>query len=148
MIHDLQVANSINVLVRPLEELSALIPQFIVLELDGSIVGCCGYKLWDNQAEIISWIVHTDYQGQNWGDKLIKACVQLAREREVDLIFTLTTWRGRHFLERQGWIVVGINYLTKKVITDCAHCPKNQILEGQYLCDEIALILPQQKTPS
>jgi amino-acid N-acetyltransferase len=105
---------------------------FVVAEVNGSVVGCCGVQiLWENLAEIKSLAVDETYNGRGIGRALVEGCLNKARHLGLQKIFTLTM--VPEFFERLGFVRVDMDKLPMKVWSDCANCSK------QDHCDEIAL---------
>jgi len=81
-----------NLLERTYEEFGDLLPNFFVaVDEEGVIVGCAALEIYSRKlAEIRSLAVSTSAQGQGIGKKLVQACVERARERNVLEVMAIT----------------------------------------------------------
>ncbi|MEI7540048.1 MAG: amino-acid N-acetyltransferase [Actinomycetes bacterium] len=67
------------------------VQEFIVAELDGTIVGCGAlHILWEDLAEVRTVAVKKDLHRQGVGHKILEAIVKRAAEVGVNKIFCLT----------------------------------------------------------
>ena len=125
-----------TVLPRSLSELYDQLRDFFVSVHpgDGSIAGTCSMHIcWDRIAEIRSLAVVQESQGAGIGTRLVKACIDEARQLEVDQIFVLTY--ATKFFRKFGFRKVDKAVLPHKVWSDCMKCVKFPD------CDEEAMIL-------
>lgn len=125
-----------TVLPRSLSELYDQLRDLFVFQdpADGSIAGTCAMHIcWERIAEIRSLAVVDDHQRAGIGSALVKACIQEARQLEVDQIFVLTY--AVKFFKKFGFKKVDKSVLPHKVWSDCMKCVKFPD------CDEEALIL-------
>ena len=133
-----------TVLPRSLSELYDQLRDFIVAAEpgDGSIVGTCAMHIcWDDIAEIRSLAVVDGYQRAGTGTALVNACIEEARQLEVDRIFVLTY--AVKFFRKFGFKKVDKAVLPHKVWSDCIKCVKFPD------CDEEALLLQlTNRTPA
>ncbi len=81
-----------SLLERTYDEFGDLLPNFFVaVDEAGSILGCAALEIYSRKlAEIRSLAVATSAQGQGIGKKLVEACVERARERNVLEIMAIT----------------------------------------------------------
>jgi amino-acid N-acetyltransferase len=80
-----------KVLPRSKEELTAAIEDFYLWIENDQIVGCCSLEIYTQKlAEVRSLIVLPSYQGRGIGTKLIKACLEKAKEQNVYEVLTIT----------------------------------------------------------
>jgi N-acetylglutamate synthase-like GNAT family acetyltransferase len=81
-----------NLLERTYEEFGDLLPNFFVaVDEEGVIVGCAALEIYSRKlAEIRSLAVSSSAQGQGIGKKLVEACVERARERNVLEVMAIT----------------------------------------------------------
>lgn len=108
--------------------------DFIVAEVDGSVVGCAGLKItWRDLAEIVSLAVAPTWQGRGLGRRLCEPLIEDARALGIPTVFALTYQVS--FFTKLGFEVVEKTTLSQKVWQDCQFCPK------QDCCDEVAMIL-------
>lgn len=126
------------------KEVLRLAGNFYVAEnKEGKIVGCCGFKVWDSDAEIISLVVERPYQRKGIARKLLKEIIsRLKKTRNVKCIFALATNDvAEKIFKPAGFFPAGIQMFSQKVVEDCKRCRKNRFnSKNQYLCDEIALL--------
>lgn len=119
-------------LFRSHNELYESIRDWVVCQMDGSVVGCCALNVvWSDLAEIKSLAVHPGYRGQGIASDLVQTLLGEAARLELRRVFALTY--RQNFFERLGFEVVPKHTLPHKVWTDCVKCPK------QHACDEIAV---------
>ncbi len=110
------------------------IPNFIVWEEKGQVVGCCRLAIvWQDMAEIASLAVQDDMRGRGIGHALVSESIRKAKELKLQTVFTLTY--QVHFFESCGFTEVERKNLPYKVFGDCLNCPKVNC------CDEHALII-------
>ncbi len=81
-----------SLLERTYDEFGELLPNFFVAaDEEGVIVGCAALEIYSRKlAEIRSLAVAASAQGQGVGRKLVEACVERARERNVLEIMAIT----------------------------------------------------------
>jgi N-acetylglutamate synthase-like GNAT family acetyltransferase len=66
--------------------------SFFVALVNGKIVGCCALQVYSKRlAEVRSLAVHPDYQDRGVASKLVEACTERAREREIRELFAVTS---------------------------------------------------------
>ncbi|MET0100895.1 MAG: amino-acid N-acetyltransferase [Sedimenticola sp.] len=87
---------------RSREVLETDIGHFTVVELDGMIIGCAALFCYPKElmAELACITVHPDYRRNGRGDLLLAHMEELARERQIDQLFVLTTEAAHWFRER------------------------------------------------
>lgn len=108
---------------RALNAIYENIRDFVVLEIDGRVRGCCAlHVLWEDLAEIKSLAVEEDLHGGGYGRKLVEACLDEAREMGIPRVFALTYIP--EFFEKLGFSRVDKSELPQKIWSDCINCPK------------------------
>ena len=119
---------------RSLSELYEHLRDFyIYCEDDGKIIATCALGLcWEDLAEIRSLAVIEDYQGHNYGIRLVEKCIEEAKALGLKKLFTLTY--VPEYFKKLGFHIVDKSELPHKVWSDCLKCPKFPD------CDETALI--------
>lgn len=81
-----------RILPRTIDELELLIPTGFIAEVHGQIVGFVTLEIYSKKlAEIRSLCVRPIMQGQGIGKKLIQACVDLAKARNVFEVMAITS---------------------------------------------------------
>lgn len=87
---------------RSRELLEAEIGNFLVVDHDGSIVGCAAlYPFPDERSgEFACLAVGEGYRDGGYGERLLKACEERARELRLRRVFALTTHAAHWFLEQ------------------------------------------------
>jgi amino-acid N-acetyltransferase len=121
-----------QMLFRSLAEIYEKLQAFLVVEADGTVVGCCALEIiWSDLAEVKSLAVAPGRKGKGVGRALVGAALGQALQLGVPRVFALTL--APAFFERIGFCVVRKEDLPMKVWSDCARCPKQQE------CDEIAV---------
>lgn len=84
-----------RLLPRTFDELRELLAHLFIAELDGRIVGCAALEIYSwKLAEIRSLAVAPETQGMGIGKKLVDACVQRARERQILEVMAITSSDG------------------------------------------------------
>jgi amino-acid N-acetyltransferase len=81
-----------SLLERTYDEFEELLPNFFVaVDENGVLVGCAALEIYSRKlAEIRSLAVAPEVQGQGVGRKLVDACVERARERNILEIRAIT----------------------------------------------------------
>ena len=122
-----------EMLPRPLSELYETIRDFFVVRAGEQVIGCAALHVsWSDLAEIRSVAVAEDSQQRGVGARLIKACLDEARELGIPTVFCFTY--QPEFFKRHQFAEIDKMELPRKVWTDCYRCPKFPN------CDEVALI--------
>lgn len=81
-----------KVLPRTVDELMELVPSAFVAEAGERLVGFAALEVYSRKlGEIRSLCVAADFQGQGIGKRLIRACIEIARERNVYEIMAITS---------------------------------------------------------
>jgi amino-acid N-acetyltransferase len=92
-----------GILVRRSRELLEMeIDNFVVMERDGTVLGCAALYSYDDApvGELACLAVHPDYHRQGRGDSLLKYIETQAAAMGLDKLFVLTTQTAHWFLER------------------------------------------------
>ena len=123
-----------QILVRSLDDICLYIGNFLLAVLpDGTIVGTVALRDFDGALqEIRTLTVDPELHGNGIGTRLVQAATELAKQRNAQRVFTLTT-RISLFL-RLNFKIVDISIFPQKVRFDCLACPKREN------CDETALL--------
>jgi amino-acid N-acetyltransferase len=100
---------------RSRELLEAEIGNFLVVEHDGVIVGCAALYPFkdDRSAEFACLAVAEGYRDAGYGEDLLKACEERAKDMKIRKIFALTTHAAHWFLE-QGFRAADVAALPKR----------------------------------
>jgi len=118
---------------RSLSEIYEGTRDYFVVKDGERIIACASlHIIWADLAEVKSVAVAEDKHKQGIGDKLIKACLDEAREIGIPTVFCLTYQPV--FFEKFGFTRLDKMELPQKVWNECFRCPKFPN------CDEIALI--------
>lgn len=116
------------------EQVLAVLPQFLVAELNGELAGCGSLiALTPALAEIRSLAVAEAHQGSGLGGIIVGALLAMAREQGYDEACALTLRPA--FFQRQGFEIVDRWGLTPKIWQECIFCAKF------HHCDETAMLL-------
>jgi amino-acid N-acetyltransferase len=122
-------------------DLLMALPFYLVAEVDNTIVGVCGFKIWPaDGVEIISSAVTSSYHDHGIGKKLNNRCIENAKALGFKEFFLMT--KRVEFYASLGFKEVPKMQLSSKVFTDCINCSKNRTInpEGRVIdCDEIAM---------
>jgi len=109
-------------------------------DITGKIVGCVGYKVWDQiLPELISLVIVPGYRNKNISIPLVHALLDAVRRREFQTIFLLT--EEPRFFSKFGFWSVSITTFPSKVFADCANCPKNTGKGIIPSCPDTAMLL-------
>ena len=126
-----------KLLPRPVADIQARIANFLVAELNGSVVACGALRDFGNNLnEIRSLAVRRDLAGQGVGSRLVKALLVKAEERTGGArgqVFALTYRIA--FFQRLGFRIVDKYTFPPKIWSDCCVCPKKDH------CDETAVVI-------
>jgi N-acetylglutamate synthase-like GNAT family acetyltransferase len=100
---------------------------------EGRLVGCVSLVFFNaDLAEVRSLAVHPDRRGNGLGAALVVTALELAQQRGVRHVLTLT--RAAALFERLGFRRDFVTSFPEKVWRDCAPCPLKE------RCDEMALV--------
>jgi len=120
-------------LFRSMADIFSNLQNFIVVEENNQVVGCCALEvIWSDLAEIKSLAVDEKQQGRGVGALLVNAAVLQAKRLGLPSVFGLTL--KPQFFEKLGFKLADKNSLPMKVWSDCARCSKQQH------CDETAVV--------
>jgi amino-acid N-acetyltransferase len=100
------------VLPRSRAQLELDIAQYIVIERDDNILGCCALLPYyaDNCMEFAAVAVHPDAQKRGYARRLLAECEQRARQNKITTLLALTVSAEHWFIE-QGFTAVGMEAL-------------------------------------
>jgi amino-acid N-acetyltransferase len=91
-----------RILPRTTDELEGLLPTSFVATVDDEIVGFVALEIYSKKlAELRSLAVAEHWQGQGIGTRLVAACLELARERRIFEVMTITS--ADEFFRRSGF---------------------------------------------
>ncbi|MCB9454499.1 MAG: GNAT family N-acetyltransferase [Anaerolineaceae bacterium] len=77
---------------RTYDELEEWLTNFFVAELDGEIVGCAALEIYSKKlGEIRSLAVSDRVQGMGIGKRLVEACIERAKEKNVFEVMAITS---------------------------------------------------------
>ncbi|MGB9766158.1 MAG: N-acetyltransferase [Sulfurihydrogenibium sp.] len=108
---------------RSLNSIYENIRDFYVCEVEDKIVGVGSLHVyWEDLAEIKSLAVLEDYQNYGIGSKIVKACLEEAKELGIKKVFALTYVPT--FFEKLGFKITDKSNFPQKVWTECIHCVK------------------------
>jgi amino-acid N-acetyltransferase len=81
------------------------VPEFLVAELDGEVVGCGAlHVLWEDLGEIRTVAVHPSTVGRGVGHAIVSALIDGARELGLRRLFVLTF--EKQFFGRHGFVEI------------------------------------------
>ncbi|HYE10885.1 MAG TPA: N-acetyltransferase [Patescibacteria group bacterium] len=99
------------------------IRDFVIIEIDGEIVGIGAlHVLWSDLAELRTLAVKENMFKQGIGKQIVEFIVKEAKELKVQKVFTLTYQPG--FFGKLGFTIIEKETMPHKVWTDCINCPK------------------------
>jgi len=99
-----QAVEDQQILERTRGELLDTLDDFVVLEIDGNIVGCVAVHAYDDPAiaELACLFVKRGHSGQGYGQTLVQAACDRARRLGFTSLFALST-QAAGYLERAGF---------------------------------------------
>ncbi len=115
----------------PLDGASGLGDTLVVARLNGRVVGAAGLELYADGALLRSVVVDASVQGQGLGQRLTEAAVALACDRDMPVVFLLTTTADR-FFPRFGFERISRDDVPESV---------QQSMEFQSACPTSATVL-------
>lgn len=99
------------------------IRDFVVIEIDGEIIGIGAlHVLWKDLAELRTLAVKAGMVKQGIGRQIVEYILKEAKELKLQKVFTLTYQQG--FFEKLDFAVIDKETMPHKVWTDCINCPK------------------------
>jgi amino-acid N-acetyltransferase len=129
-----------RMLPRSVEEIGAHLADWLVAEENGQVVGCVSLVFFKAAlSEVRSLAVHPAYQGRGIASQLVKAALDMARERGIRRVLALT--RAARLFEQLGFRRDAVAHFPEKVWQDCAPCP------FRSACDETTLIFDLAACP-
>ena len=120
---------------RSRNELYEHIRDYVVIAdvVTQQVYGCAALHInWADLAEVKGLAVAPDMQKHGFGAKLVKFCLEEARELGIATVYALTLVPG--FFNKLGFSEVPVARLPRKVWGECFRCPKFTH------CDEIAVV--------
>lgn len=91
---------------KDLVDLYAAVPEFLVAEDDGEVVGCGAvHVMWERLGEVRSLCVADDHLGEGVGHRLLEAATERARALGLHRLFCLTF--EVDFFSRHGFEEIG-----------------------------------------
>lgn len=106
---------------RPLSKIYDHIRDFMVVEVDGEIIGCGAlHVMWSDLAEIRALAVRDGCTGRGHGRTLVKALLQEARDIGIERVFVLT-YQDK-FFGSLGFSVIDKSELPHKIWNECVNC--------------------------
>ena len=105
------------------------------------VLGVCALHIsWEDLAEIRSLAVKEDAQGQKIGTKLVRCCLEEAKELGISNVFTLTYQSG--FFRKQGFTEADKRDLPHKIWGDCLNCHKFPDCDEEALQCKVFDVIP------
>lgn len=99
------------------------IRDFVIIEIDGEIIGIGAlHVLWNDLAELRTLAVKDSMVKQGIGRQIVESILKEAKELKVQKVFTLTYQPG--FFGKLGFTIIDKETMPHKVWTDCINCPK------------------------
>lgn len=114
--------------------------NYLVAILNGKVVGCIGFKLWQPRLpEIISLVVAPECRQLSLGLKLVEAIILYLKLQGHYRAFCLTGIPK--FFGQFGFVEVDLDFFPDKIYADCRHCKRNAGNPKSPLCNEVAMYL-------
>ena len=102
---DIYAGSGRKLLAKELVTLYEDVQDFLVAELDGTVVGCGAlHVLWADLGEVRTLAVHPDHAQHRIGRQLLDALIATARELGLSRLFALTFHTG--FFGRAGFVPI------------------------------------------
>jgi len=103
-----QSVDSEELVKRTRTDIVAHLEDYWILEIDRNLVGCVALHLFSDQAvaELACLYVHKNYEGQGYGRKLMAYAEQLAAEKGIKQVVTLSTQAFNYFQQKGGYVEV------------------------------------------
>ena len=121
---------------RSLDSLFTNIRDFVVMEEDGHIIGCCGiHPDWEDLGEVVSFAVVRPYTRQGIGTRLLEECIEDAKAIGLGRLFVLTS--SPDFFKKKGFEEIKREELPWKIWADCVNCSKYPDCNSVSLMKEI-----------
>lgn len=114
------------------------LPDFLVVEKDGAVVGCVGIERYGNDALLRSLAVDASRQGVGQGRHLVDAIETYARETRVKRLFLLTN-SASGFFEDHGYHEIARDTAPEAVRASTQFsqlCPANAVCMEKVLGPE------------
>ncbi len=106
-----------------LQEIYENLREFTVAKEDDTLTGACALHIcWEGLGEIRSLAVHSDFEGQGIGRKLVEEKLNEAKQLGLTRIFVLTYQDD--FFTSLGFREIDKSQLPHKVWADCIKCVK------------------------
>jgi amino-acid N-acetyltransferase len=122
-----------QLLPRSIESIRASINDWIIALDEDRIIGVGSLvEMNPTLAEVRSLVVEPAYRKCGIGAQIVNALIELASERHIPYVFTLT--RAVLFFEKLGFKITDKENFPEKVWRDCSNCPV------QFACDEVAMV--------
>ena len=111
-----------ELLPRPFSDLYEKVPEFVVAEEKGSIIGCGALHVsWEDLAEVRTLIVTKKYQGKGIGAKIVCELEKRAVKIGIKKVFALSFKPA--FFKKLRYVEIKRDVLPHKVWRDCIKCP-------------------------
>ena len=121
---------------RSLDSLYSTIRDFVVMEKDGHVIGCCGvHPDWEELGEVVSFAVARPYVRQGIGMAMLETCTEDAKKLGIGRLFVLTS--SPEYFEKRGYERVKKEELPWKIWADCVNCSKYPDCNSVALLKEI-----------
>jgi len=121
---------------RSLDSLFTTIRDFVVMEKDGHIIGCCGvHPDWEDLGEVVSFAVARPHTRQGIGTRMLEACIEDSKTIGLGKLFVLTS--SPDFFKKRGFTEIQKEDLPWKIWADCVNCPKYPDCNSASLIKEI-----------
>jgi amino-acid N-acetyltransferase len=115
----------------PTAGVSDHLPNFLILEDGGKIVGCVGLEVYGSKALLRSLAIAKEWQRKGLGGALYEAAVERARRRGLDEIYLLTETAEKFFAAR------GFESISRAQVVDSV---KNSV-EFRSACPQSAICM-------
>lgn len=84
---------------------------FLVMELEGKIIGYIGSYILYEEAELLNFVIHEEYQHMGYGQKLINQVILVAKSKGADHItleVRIDNQKGVNFYKKNNFKIVSI----------------------------------------
>ena len=118
----------------PIEDIDDHISFLLARNTANRVVGCCGLECYSSVGLLRSLVVDSAFQGKGLGQQLVQQTLEMAKEKELEVVYLLTT-TAAEFFEKLGFDQVYRNEVPMAI---------QQTKEYAQLCPDSAVVLRLQ----
>ncbi|MCE5251536.1 N-acetyltransferase [bacterium] len=123
---------------RPLSRIYDNVRDYMVIEVDGQVVGCGSlHVMWSDLAEIRSVALKDEFKDKGLGRAIVESLIEETKILGIERVFVLTY--KVDFFAHLGFTFIEKSEMPHKIWNDCVNCVHFPN------CDEVAMILVLKK---